>query len=174
MKKLKYSWFILLCWCLLYSSYSTIHTYTLFFSFFFHYGFCQEIECSSLCYTGGGPCCLSILNVIVCIYQPQTPSPLICLPSPPLGNHKSVVYFCVIFIELTIILFVSLFFVPCINLFENGHLEGRSLIPRVWTTVWLHPAQASATPGQTLLHFQSPLFPEAYSCWCLTENNKIL
>ena len=26
-------------------------------------------------------------------------------------------------------------FVLCINLFENGHLEGRSLIPRVWTTV---------------------------------------
>ena len=44
-----------------------IYIYTLF-----HYGLSQEIGYSSLCYTVGR-CCLSILNVIVCIYQPQTP-----------------------------------------------------------------------------------------------------
>ena len=37
----------------------------------FHYGLFQEIEYSSLCYTVG-PWCLFILNVIVCIYQPQS------------------------------------------------------------------------------------------------------
>ena len=46
---LKYSWF------------------TFFFYILFHYGLSQEIGYSSLCYTVG-PYCLSILNVIVCIY----------------------------------------------------------------------------------------------------------
>ena len=36
----------------------------------FHLGLSQEIGCSFLCYTVG-PHCLSILNVIVSIYQPQ-------------------------------------------------------------------------------------------------------
>ena len=57
---------------------------------FFHHGLSQDIEYSSLCYRAG-PCCLSILNVIVCIYQPQIPSPSLSLP---LGNHKSVLYVC--------------------------------------------------------------------------------
>ena len=35
----------------------------------------------------------AILNVIVCIYQPQTPWPLHFLPLP-LGNHESVLYIC--------------------------------------------------------------------------------
>lgn len=52
-------------------------------------------------------------------YQPQIPSPLISLSPLPLGNHKSVVYVYVIFIELTIILFVSLFLcfaLTCLNM----------------------------------------------------------
>ena len=38
-----------------------------FLNILFHYGLSQEIGYSSLCYTIG-PCCLFILNVIVCIY----------------------------------------------------------------------------------------------------------
>ena len=65
-----------------------IHIYTFFFYILFHYGLSQDIQYSSLCYTLR-PCCLSILNIMVCIYQPQTPNP--SLPhTPPLGNHKSV------------------------------------------------------------------------------------
>ena len=59
--------------------------YTYTHSFFYiisHYGLSQDIEYSSLWYTIG-PCCLSILNVVVCIYQPQTPSPFLCLPTLP-------------------------------------------------------------------------------------------
>ena len=36
------------------------------FHILFHFGLSQDIEYSSLCYTVG-PCCLSILYVIVCI-----------------------------------------------------------------------------------------------------------
>ena len=50
--------------------FSYIHIYILFY-ILFHSGLFQDIECSSLCYTVGP--CLSILYVIVCIYQPQTP-----------------------------------------------------------------------------------------------------
>ena len=49
------------------------------FHILFYYGLSQEIEYSSLC-SKVGLCCLSILNVIVCICQPQIPSP----PSSPL------------------------------------------------------------------------------------------
>ena len=51
----------------------------IFFHILFHYSLLQDIKDSSLCYTVGS-CCLSILYVIVCIYQPQTPSPSL---SPP-------------------------------------------------------------------------------------------
>ena len=64
---------------------SYTHTYILFFFFFFyilfHYGLSQEIGYSSLCSTVG-PWCLSILNVILCIYQPQTHRPTLSLPAP--------------------------------------------------------------------------------------------
>ena len=60
---------------------SYTHVYILF-----HYGLSQEIGYSSLCYTVG-LCCLSILNVIVCIYLPQTPSPSLSFP-------KSFFFFC--------------------------------------------------------------------------------
>ena len=52
-------------------SYMYIHSFS---CIIFHCVLSQEIGYSSLCYTVG-PHCLSILNVIVCIYQPQTPSP---------------------------------------------------------------------------------------------------
>ena len=43
------------------------YTYTyILFHILFHYGLSQDTECSSLCYTVG-PCCLSILCIIVCI-----------------------------------------------------------------------------------------------------------
>ena len=51
---------------------SVIHMYTFFFSILFHYDFSYDIRLSPLCYAVGP--CLSILNIIVCIYQPQTPS----------------------------------------------------------------------------------------------------
>ena len=57
------------------------HTYSflkIFFSNMFH---SRRLNCYTV-----GPCCLSILNVIVCIYQPQTPSPSL------FGNHKSDLY----------------------------------------------------------------------------------
>ena len=66
--------------------------YILFY-ILFHYGLSQEIGYSSLCYTVG-PCCLSILNVTVCIYYPRTPNPSLPLPPLHLGNHKSVLYVC--------------------------------------------------------------------------------
>lgn len=54
----------------------------------FHHVLSQEIGYSCLCCTAGAHC-LSLLSVIVCIYQPQTPRP--SHPSSlPLGNHKSV------------------------------------------------------------------------------------
>ena len=46
----------------------------------FHYCLSQHIEYSSLGYTIG-PCCLPILYIVVCIYQPQTPSPSLSLPT---------------------------------------------------------------------------------------------
>ena len=64
---------------------SYTYMYILFFNILFHYGLSQDNEYSSLCSTVG-PCCLSILNVIVCIYQPQTPTPSLSLLTSPLAN----------------------------------------------------------------------------------------
>ena len=59
------------------------HTHTHSFShIIFHLVLYQEIRYSSLCYTVW-PHCLSFLNVIVCIYWPQTPSPSHSLPHLP-------------------------------------------------------------------------------------------
>ena len=60
-----------------------LHVYILFLNIFFHYGLSQEIIHSPLWYTVG-TCCLFILSVIVCIYQPQIPS---LSPFFPLGNN---------------------------------------------------------------------------------------
>ena len=71
---------------------SVIHTHThthththSFLNILFHYGLPQETGYSSLCYTVG-PCCLSVLNVIVWIYQPQAPSPSLSHPFSPLAT----------------------------------------------------------------------------------------
>ena len=78
-----YSWFILLCQFLLYSIVTQSYVYIHSFSHtIFHHVLSQEIEYSSLCYTVR-PHCLSILNVIVYIYQAQTPHPSHSLPTPP-------------------------------------------------------------------------------------------
>ena len=56
----------------------------------FHYGLSQDIACSSLCSTAGPR--LSILCVLNCICQSQTPPPSLPHTPFPLGSHKSVVY----------------------------------------------------------------------------------
>ena len=63
-------------------SYTYIYMHT-FFHTIFHHVLTQEIGYSSLCYTVG-PHCLSILNVSICIYQPQTP--VHPTPPPPLAT----------------------------------------------------------------------------------------
>ena len=45
--------------------YKDIYIYILF-QILFHYRLLQDTEYSSLCYTGG-PCCLPILYIVVCI-----------------------------------------------------------------------------------------------------------
>ena len=66
--------------------YSDIRIRTFLISFLFHYGVSQETGYSSVCYTVGP--CLSILNVIVCVYKPQIPSPSL-VPTPPPPHHAS-------------------------------------------------------------------------------------
>ena len=67
--------------CAVQQSDLVIHIYT----FFSHYGLPWEVGCSSQCSTVG-PRCSSILNVMVCIYQAQTPSPPHSLPCLPLAT----------------------------------------------------------------------------------------
>ena len=55
--------------------------YTHSFYILFHYGLLQEFGYSSLWYTVG-LCCLSIPNVMVCMYQPQNPSPFLPSTNP--------------------------------------------------------------------------------------------
>ena len=78
----KYSWFKMLCRFLLYSkvTQSYIHKHSLSDTIF-HHGLSQETGYSFLCCTIGSDC-LSILNVIVCIWlTPNSPSIPLCLPS---------------------------------------------------------------------------------------------
>ena len=56
-----------------------IYTHSLFY-IIFHDGLSQEIGYSSPC-CGVGPHCPSILKVIVCIYEPQSPHPSHSLPA---------------------------------------------------------------------------------------------
>ena len=73
----------MLCPSLLYSQVTQLYTSKhSFFYILFHYGLSLGVEYSSLYYIVG-PCCLSLLNVIVCIYQLQTPSPSLPQPPPP-------------------------------------------------------------------------------------------
>ena len=59
--------------------FSHTYTYTLFYIIL--HGLSQETGYSSLSSTVGS-CCLSILNIIVCSYYPQTPSPSHSLSLP--------------------------------------------------------------------------------------------
>ena len=72
----------LFCQFLLYSivTQSSIHTHSLSHKNIHHVLF-QETGYSSMCYTVG-PHFLSILNVVVCIYQPQLPIHLTSSSSP--------------------------------------------------------------------------------------------
>ena len=45
----------------------------LLFQILFHYGLLQDIDYTSLCYIVGA-CCLSILYIVVCVYESKTPS----------------------------------------------------------------------------------------------------
>ena len=64
---LKDSWFtICVNFCCTAKWLSYTYIYILFY-ILFHHGLFQDIEYSSLCYTVG-PCCFSILHLIVCIY----------------------------------------------------------------------------------------------------------
>ena len=58
----------------------------------FHHGLYQETGYSSLCYTAG-PHHSLILNVMVCIHEPQIPTPSHSLPLR-VGNYKSVFHVC--------------------------------------------------------------------------------
>ena len=70
---------MIFCQFLLYSKVIQTYIYTHSLSYIiFHHGLFQETGHSFLCYAVGLHC-LSILNVLVCKYQPKTPSPS---PSP--------------------------------------------------------------------------------------------
>ena len=69
-----------------------IHIYILC-HILFHYGLSKDIEYSSLCYTIGLSS-LSILYIIVCIGQSQTPSPPPLPRHNPFCNHKYFSYVC--------------------------------------------------------------------------------
>ena len=80
------------------SVYSIVtQSYMYIFSFShtsFHHGLSQETGYSSLCCTVG-PHCSSILNIMVCIYQPLPVHPTSSLLPP--GKYKSVLHFCNLF-----------------------------------------------------------------------------
>ena len=81
----------MLCQILLYGKVTQAYIYMDSLSYIiFHHVLAQKTGYSSLCYTVGTHC-LSILSVIVCIYQPQTQCPSFSLPLP-VGIHKSVLY----------------------------------------------------------------------------------
>ena len=84
---LNYSWFIMLWQFLLYNNVNQLYIYIHSLSYnIFQHSLPQETVYSSLC-CRVGTCCLSIPNAIVCIYQPQTPSPSPSL-TPPLWQPK--------------------------------------------------------------------------------------
>ena len=84
--------------CLYSPTLTSMHLYFLS-HIILHYGLSQVADYNSLCYTAG-PCCLSTFHVIVCLRQPQTPSPSLhrLLPS---CNHSSALclWICFCFID---------------------------------------------------------------------------
>ena len=83
---LEYSWFTVLCQFLLYSIVAQSYIYA-YVCTFFSYTIFQHVLSPetgySFLYCKVGPHCLSILNIIVCTYQPQTPRPSFFLPLLP-------------------------------------------------------------------------------------------
>ena len=65
-----------------YYIYVYTHTHILFLILSSITFYPRRLHFSSLC-CAAGPHCFSILNVIVCIYQPQIPRPFHSLPCPP-------------------------------------------------------------------------------------------
>ena len=81
----KYNWFTMLCYFLVYSKVIQIYS----FSYSFPYGILEDIEYGSLCFIVG-PCCLSILYVVVHICRRQwRPTPVL-LPGRPHGRRSLV------------------------------------------------------------------------------------
>ena len=83
---------------LLYSKGTQLYIYIhiLFLYSFPNYGLSQDTEYSSWCCTLA-PCFLSILNVIVCIYQSSTLSPSLFIPTAPW--HE-----CIVILKLKVII----------------------------------------------------------------------
>ena len=139
---LKYSWFTMLCWFLLYSKVIQLYInkykyiYILFY-ILFHYGLSQDIEYSSLCYTVG-PCCLSFLYIIVCLCIPPPPTPTPWQPpvcSLCLGVCFCFIdkFFCVIFYpHISDIIWYSSFFCwltsPCMIISRSIHVAANGII----------------------------------------------
>ena len=95
------AWFTRLCSFLLYSWVTQLCMYILFY-ILVHYGLSQDIGYCCLCYTvkhdwateqqySGAR--LLIHSIVVCVYQPQIPSPSVP-HACPLGNHKPVLCAC--------------------------------------------------------------------------------
>ena len=74
-----------------YSKVIQLYKHIYFFQIIFPYSLLQNVEYSFLCYTVG-PCWLSILCIVVCICQFQTPN--LSTPPFPFNNHKFVFYVC--------------------------------------------------------------------------------
>ena len=86
-----YNWFTVFYHFLLYSKVTRVCVYIyIFFLTLFSIMSSQVTGNSSLCYTARSHC-LFPPDAVVCICQPNTPSPSLSLPFP-LGNHKSVVW----------------------------------------------------------------------------------
>ena len=95
--------------------YIYIYTYVYIFPFshiIFYHVLSQVIGYSSLCYSAV-PHCLSILNVVDCIHEPQTPSPSHSLShAPPLYVNRACLcpYSASFFCHSTLVFFYSLCF----------------------------------------------------------------
>ena len=99
---------------------SFVHICTFFFLFFsiMVYHRILNIVCHIL-----GPCCLSILNIIVCIYQLQTPSPSLSLPSPLATTSLFFMSMSLFLFCIQVHLCHILFFFIC-AIFQISHMSG--------------------------------------------------
>ena len=84
---------------------SVIHTYiSILFQILFPHRLLQNTEQSSLCYIVG-PCWLSILYIVVCICQSQTPS--LSLTPVVVSKYALFIYFCRIKVLLVAVMETS-------------------------------------------------------------------